>query len=605
MEVDIDAVYIRDSDINIRGNTLISLWYAAHKLYPGEIHGAQLVNGFWSIYTRSNKTRTALITSGVIIDGATIKVYDDKPIRDIGKKTERVVIKDLPATTPPDRILAFLKGFPHVTTRSRVMYAKERLGGEELSPFINGDRIVYVSAAVSPPLPKETVICGHLCRIWHPSQKNFCKRCASHGHRTIDTDVCDSYEPDCLVSAWRGDNNPLSNFYKCTLSDGDFTYKSAEHFYQHEFCTFMNNQDVAKLVIDSPTPREAKQIASQLKVSENSEQLAEWYKINISMMNYILRVKWNSCAKFRQALLSTEGMVVAEATSCDFWGVGVAPNLAQHTKATKFLGQNHMGKLQMALRCHVTQPGMLNDEDQLTLPIKPVYPADSTEASVLAILESLTMSPALVSQGQGDTAKNQAGVPVSISTDALNAMDTTTHDDVKVVSDVISDNSTPDPVCNSTPIADDMISRVPDSQPVSSTNGHTASQPVPSTSGHTESQLVPSMSGHTESQPVPSTSGHTESQPVPSMSGHTTFQPVHFASGPASAPKVPPRRKRTPKTKQSSASVTVKSYVNTLDNFVHKESPSCKRKLSDGSSGSPSSAQLTKTTRTDGADTIS
>ena len=77
MELDIDAVYIRDTDINIRGNTSISLCYAAHKLYPGEIHGAQLVNGFWSIYTRSNKTRTALITSGVIIDGATIKVYDD------------------------------------------------------------------------------------------------------------------------------------------------------------------------------------------------------------------------------------------------------------------------------------------------------------------------------------------------------------------------------------------------------------------------------------------------------------------------------------------------------------------------------------------------
>ena len=81
------------------------------------------------------------------------------------------------------------------------MYAKERLGGDHLFAyyFINGNPIVYVNAEVSPPLPKETVICGHPCRIWHPSQKNFCKRCASHGHRTIDTDVCESYEPDCLA----------------------------------------------------------------------------------------------------------------------------------------------------------------------------------------------------------------------------------------------------------------------------------------------------------------------------------------------------------------------------------------------------------------------
>ena len=344
--------------------------------------------------------------------------------------------------------------------------------------------------------------------------------------------------------------------YKCTLSHGDFTYKSSEHFYQHEFCTFMNNQDVAKLVIDVPTPREAKQIASQLKVSENSEQLAEWHKINLSVMDYTLRVKWNSCAKFRQALLSTEGMVVAEATSCDFWGVGVAPNLAQHTKASKFLGQNHMGKLQMALRCHVAQTGMLNDQGQIALPIKPAYPADFTEASVSAFLESLTMSPALVGQGQGDTTKKQADAQARVSTDPANAMDTATHDDVTATIDEISESSTQDPVCKSTPIANDMSCKEPDSQSVPSTSGHSVSLSVPSTSGHT------------------------------------------------SLPRAPPRKKKSPRTRQGSTSVTVKSSVNTLDNFVSKESPSCKRKLSDNS-GSPSSVQLTKTTRTDGADTIS
>ena len=177
-----------------------------------------------------------------------VRVYDSKPTHDLGKKTERVFIKDLPATTPSERILAFLKGYPHVTPRSRVLYAKERIGGEELSPFINGDRIVYINADVSPPLPKETVICGYPCRIWHPLQKNFCKHCSSHGHCTIDVDLCDLYEPDCLVSAWRGDRNPLSNFYSCTISCDELKYKSSEHFYQHEFCIFMNRQDIAKQV---------------------------------------------------------------------------------------------------------------------------------------------------------------------------------------------------------------------------------------------------------------------------------------------------------------------------------------------------------------------
>ena len=150
------------------------------------------------------------------------------------------------------------------------MYAKERLAGEELSPFINDDRIVYVNAEVSPPLLKETVICGHPCRIWHPFQNNFCKRCASHGHRGIDVDVCESYEPDYLV---------------ISIPHGDIQYKSSEHFYQHEFCIFIKNSDVAYAVLNAPTPKEAKQIASQLK-EKKSKLLAEWYKINLSVMNY-------------------------------------------------------------------------------------------------------------------------------------------------------------------------------------------------------------------------------------------------------------------------------------------------------------------------------
>ena len=42
--------------------------------------------------------------------------------------------------------------------------------------------------------------------------------------------------------------------------------------------------------------------------------------------------------------MATSGMVIAEATLDSFWGVGVAPNLAQETRRDKFLGQNHLWK---------------------------------------------------------------------------------------------------------------------------------------------------------------------------------------------------------------------------------------------------------------------
>ena len=85
----------------------------------------------------------------------------------------------------------------------------------------------------------------------------------------------------------------------------------------------MKRHDIANAIINAPTPKEAKQIASQLKTDEFTDQLARWAKIKVCVMDFILRIKWNCCTKFRQALQSTEGMVVAEATSCTFWGVGV------------------------------------------------------------------------------------------------------------------------------------------------------------------------------------------------------------------------------------------------------------------------------------------
>ena len=160
-------------------------------------------------------------------------------------------------------------------------------------------------------------------------RKNFCKRCAKHGHRTTDLDVCESYDADSAVVAWRADNNPLSNVYICTMEYGECVLKSSEQFYQYEFCMFMDRNDIAQKVLNAASTREEKQVAAQLKASEHSMNMAKWDTIKVSVMAFILKVKWNQCAKFRQALLSTEGMTICEDTPCDFWGVLVSPNLAQ------------------------------------------------------------------------------------------------------------------------------------------------------------------------------------------------------------------------------------------------------------------------------------
>ena len=78
-------------------------------------------------------------------------------------------------------------------------------------------------------------------------------------------------------------------------------------------------------------------------------------------------------------------------------------------------------------------------------------------------------------------------------------------------------------------------------------------------------------------------------------------EPISSTSGVNSVLKIPPPKK---KTSHAGKTASGKLNINTLDNFVSKESPSCKRKLSDDP-GSPSSAYVQKSTGTDGANVVS
>ena len=106
---------------------------------------------------------------------------------------------------------------------------------------------------------------------------------------------------------------------------------------------------------DANTPRQAKELVTKLKTDVHQDYLASWSRIKVSVMGRALKLKWNSCSRHHQALMSTEGMVIAEATKDDFWGVGVAPNIAEHTKPSKCFCLNQLGRLHVTLRGIVSE----------------------------------------------------------------------------------------------------------------------------------------------------------------------------------------------------------------------------------------------------------
>ena len=93
--------------------------------------------------------------------------------------------------------------------------------------------------------------------------------------------------------------------------------------------------------------------------------------------------------------MSTANMTIAEATQDTYWGVDVAPNIAQHTKPTKFLDINQLGIL-LHLICSEVQESVDKDGssyDGFIFPKPPTH--ENTDVPPLwnSALEDLLTTP--------------------------------------------------------------------------------------------------------------------------------------------------------------------------------------------------------------------
>ena len=75
--------------------------------------------------------------------------------------------------------------------------------------------------------------------------------------------------------------------------------------------------------------------------------------------------------------------MIAEATPEDFWGVGVAPNLAEHTHPSKFLGLNQLGILHMTLRDIVSEREPQNCNSDFDVPSTHLISTTPHELSII------------------------------------------------------------------------------------------------------------------------------------------------------------------------------------------------------------------------------
>jgi ribA/ribD-fused uncharacterized protein len=150
--------------------------------------------------------------------------------------------------------------------------------------------------------------------------------------------------PNEGIRAFKGGEDPLSNFYTCTLrrvQNGKLlTFRSSEHSYQYAKAEHHHDETCMALIITSLEPREAKKHGDGITDDVN------WTNSREKILEEILLDKMMQSEEFRKELEKSQGMLLAEATRDTFWATGIdGVQATQSSNPQQWAGQNKMGKI--------------------------------------------------------------------------------------------------------------------------------------------------------------------------------------------------------------------------------------------------------------------
>lgn len=140
-----------------------------------------------------------------------------------------------------------------------------------------------------------------------------------------------------IIDNFRGEFFFLSNFSRHGFTVNGIYYKTNEHFFQAHKVKSYSDPDFM-YIVNAETPRLAKQYGSKVSIR------SDWMDIRIDVMDYGLFMKFTQNRNLLQLLLKTGDADLVEGNTWNdtFWGV------------CNGVGENHLGKLLMSLRCEFT-----------------------------------------------------------------------------------------------------------------------------------------------------------------------------------------------------------------------------------------------------------
>lgn len=141
------------------------------------------------------------------------------------------------------------------------------------------------------------------------------------------------------------DNGYMSNFSEYTFTESGVTYDTVERYMHYKKALLFNDYEIAKKIINSNTPQEAKMLGRKVKNFDN----LKWDEKKVDIVKTGIRLKFEQNGLISQMLLSTGEKYLVEAASNDrIWGIGFNSNDA--VASINLWGENLLGKILMEIR---------------------------------------------------------------------------------------------------------------------------------------------------------------------------------------------------------------------------------------------------------------
>ena len=361
----VTPLFMKHMDLGVSNTTQISGYALSkeieHVISRDEIDGIQRIGGLWRLYVKTEEAKIKLLAEGLTYNDLSVPLSNENPfLRNNYRKVHekrgtKVLIQNLLLSVPGSEIEKMLEQLK-TKAISGINYEYERDENRELTSIKNGTRSVLIEHdhLALNPLPR-FALCGNWrCRIFYRDQPNVekvcyhcyekghvahqckndrvCRICRKSGHEE-GSELCEFYLPNNTVG-FKGEDDVLSNFYKCNFVWKGDQYACVEHAFQAQKATLNKRPELAEEIKAAEKAVQAKQIGKAVYTTKN------WEENNEPIMFEMLEEKMKQNKVVCETLLKSNNKIIAECVpNQSHWSCGLPKHVAIRTDPDMWPGK--------------------------------------------------------------------------------------------------------------------------------------------------------------------------------------------------------------------------------------------------------------------------